>query len=55
MPKMLSVKEVVDTLGISVATLWRLRKSGSFPACRQLSAKRIGWTTTDIADWMATR
>lgn len=55
MPKMLSVKEVVETLGISVATLWRLRKSGNFPACRHLSAKRIGWSSSDIASWMEAR
>jgi len=55
MPKMLSVKEVVGTLGISVATLWRLRKSGSFPACRQLSAKRIGWSADDINGWLEAR
>lgn len=55
MARMLSIKEVTELLGVSKATLWRLRASGSFPPSRQISAGRVGWLSDDVGKWMEAR
>jgi predicted DNA-binding transcriptional regulator AlpA len=42
-------------LTISRATLWRLRRSGDFPAAIRLSANRRGYVLDEIAAWIERR
>ena len=41
--------------GLSRSTVWRLEKSGQFPARRKLSANSVGWSLIDLQDWMQSR
>ena len=41
--------------GLSRSTIWRLEKSGQFPARRKLSANSVGWSLIDLQAWMQSR
>lgn len=41
--------------GLSRTTVWRLQKTGDFPASVQVSRNRIGWWQSDILDWRRSR
>jgi len=41
--------------GLSRSTVWRLEKTGQFPARRQLSANSVGWSLIELQAWMQSR
>ena len=41
--------------GLSRTTVWRLQKSGDFPACVQVSRNRVGWRQSEILEWKRSR
>lgn len=51
----ISQKEITQKLGISLVTLWRLRRAGSFPEPVQISARRLGWRQDDIEKYLNSR
>ncbi len=53
--KIIRVREVLAMTGIGRTTLWKLCKSGDFPAPLQLSEKCIGWRVEDIESWIGSR
>lgn len=53
--KVISPKETASILGVSVTTLWRLRREQSFPPAIRLSARRIGWKISTIRAYMDSR
>lgn len=55
MARMLSIKEVVSTVGLCRATIYNLVKKGMFPPSRQISAGRVGWLLDDVGKWMEAR
>ena len=44
----LSPKAVTALTSLSRQTIWRMAKSGKFPAPRQLSVKRIGYPEKQV-------
>ena len=48
----LSIKEVSNLIGISVSTINRQVKKGTFPPKHILSAKRIGFLKYQIDQWI---
>ena len=48
-------EELVDRLGISRTTLWRLQKRGEFPPPLQLSPNAVGWSEAEITEWLESR
>ncbi|HEY4370983.1 MAG TPA: AlpA family phage regulatory protein [Burkholderiales bacterium] len=46
---------VQSLTGLSRSTIWRLEKVGQFPARRKLSANTVGWSASELQDWMASR
>lgn len=46
---------VLDRVGVSYTTLWRMYRSGQFPAPIQISAGAVGWRESDVTDWIASR
>jgi prophage regulatory protein len=57
MPKkrFLKLPELPGLTGISQTTIQRLVKRGEFPAPLRLSARRVAWPTTAVADWLDQR
>jgi predicted DNA-binding transcriptional regulator AlpA len=47
--------EAAAFLKLSVPQFRRLYRSGVVPAPIQLSARKLGWRTGDLIDWIATR
>lgn len=50
--RLLRRAEVLEKTGLSNSTLWRLEKSGGFPARRHISAGAVAWLETEIKAWM---
>jgi len=48
-------RELADRIGLSLATLWRLRRRGDLPEPIRLSPGCVGWRTSDIDAWLAAR
>jgi predicted DNA-binding transcriptional regulator AlpA len=53
--RILRVKEVVQRIGVSRTTLWRLERRGDFPARRQISPGAVGWLETEVESWINQR
>ena len=53
--RIIRAKEVQELTGLSRTTIWRLERSGKFPARVPLSSSIIGWRSSDITQWIATR
>ncbi len=47
--------EVVQKVGLSRVTIWRLEKAGTFPNRRQISAGRVAWPSDEVDTWMQER
>lgn len=50
--KIYRTEELCKRLSISKSTLYRLRISGNFPASIQLSVNAVGWSESDIEEWL---
>ena len=53
--KLLTQKQVVDLVGLSRTTIWRLERAGQFPRRRQVSTKAVRWNHAEIVDWIESR
>jgi predicted DNA-binding transcriptional regulator AlpA len=51
--KVRSRREAAELLGVSVATLDRMVRSGALPPPLQISARRVGWQNCVLVDWIA--
>lgn len=41
--------------GLSRTTVWRLQRTGDFPASVQVSPNRVGWRQSELLDWKRAR
>jgi len=55
MLRILRRKEVVEITGIGASRLHELELRGEFPARRQLSARAVGWLSTEVEAWIKSR
>ena len=53
--RLLGAKAVSHITSLSRFTVYKLAKSGHFPAPRQIGPKRVAWKETDIIRWMDSR
>jgi prophage regulatory protein len=53
--QVLSFPQVAQLLGVSVPTLYRWLKAGTFPKPIRLGPARVGYVTSDIDAWIAER
>lgn len=47
----LTLKDLVNNLTLSKSTIYRLIKSGHFPAPVKISCRRVAWRKCDLDDW----
>ena len=47
--RLMPLEEVLAALGISKPTLYRGIKAGALPAPVKISARRVGWRSSDIS------
>lgn len=50
--RVLRKREVADRLGVSIMTLWRWEKSGSFPPRVQLGSGSVGYLEEEVNEWL---
>ena len=53
--KIIDRKKVREMTNLSFVTIWRLERSGNFPARIQLSPNRVGWIEEEVLLWIASR
>ena len=53
--RVLRTTEVVERIGLSRSTLWRLERTGDFPERVHLGVNSVGWLETDIDSWLNNR
>lgn len=51
--RLISLKEVLDRIPLSKATIYRRIKAGTFPQPIRLSAHRIAFSEQEINAWIA--
>jgi prophage regulatory protein len=53
--RILRPRQLADRFGLSLATLWRLRRRGDLPEPIRLSPGCVGWRTSEIDAWLTAR
>ena len=53
--RILRPKAVVQMVGLSRVTLWKLERDGKFPPRRRLSANTVGWLAEEVEAWNRSR
>jgi prophage regulatory protein len=53
--RILRPRNLSARLGLSLATLWRLRRRGDLPEPIRLSPGCVGWRASDIEAWLTAR
>ncbi len=53
--RLLSWPEVRLRIPLSRGTVWAMRRSGTFPDPVRISAARIAWRESDLAEWVNDR
>lgn len=48
-------KQLLELIGLSCATQWRLEKAGQFPARIKLGKGSVGWHLTEVEEWLKNR
>ncbi|MBD9395181.1 AlpA family phage regulatory protein [Acidovorax sp. ACV01] len=54
-PMVLDLPGVAETLCVSPSTVQLMVRQGEFPEPRQLSGRRVGWLSIEVAAWAAAR
>ncbi|MBR1366347.1 helix-turn-helix transcriptional regulator [Bradyrhizobium ottawaense] len=49
--KMLNLKQVLEIVPFSRATLYREMDEGRFPKAREIAPRRIAWYADDVTAW----
>ena len=53
--RILSRRDVACLLDVSLSTLWRLVRNGSFPPPMRVSPGRVGWRAKTVERWIDAR
>jgi prophage regulatory protein len=48
-------RQVLDLIGLSHSTQWRMEKAGKFPARVKLGTGSVGWHLAKVEDWVRGR
>ena len=48
-------KKLLELIGVSAATQWRMEKAGLFPARRRLGKASVGWILSEVEEWINNR
>jgi len=47
--------ELLNIVGLSDPTIWRMEKDGTFPKRLRLGGNSCGWLESEVMDWLAER
>lgn len=54
-PRFMRKAEVIEKVGLSIATIYRLIKINEFPKPVKLASNSIAWLSTDVDIWFEER
>ena len=55
MDRVVRRKQLLELIGLSNTTQWRLEKAGQFPARIKLGQGSVGWHLNEVEDWLKGR
>ena len=55
MDKVVRRPELLELIGVSAATQWRMEKAGLFPVRFRLGTGLVGWHLTEVEEWLQNR
>ena len=55
MTRVVRIAQVLEAVGVSRATLWRMVKAERFPAPIQIGPRAVGWYEREVKDWLDSR
>jgi len=53
--RVLRRKQLLELIGVSCATQWRMERAGQFPARIKLGKGSVGWHLTEVEEWLKGR
>lgn len=53
--RFLRINDVIATVGLSRATIYRLIDAGDFPTSTALTKRCVGWWEAEVCDWVDAR
>ncbi len=53
--KVIRRRELLQMIGVSAATQWRLEKAGLFPRRIRVGRGAVGWHLAEVEEWLKTR
>ncbi|MCC5993756.1 MAG: AlpA family transcriptional regulator [Rhodobacteraceae bacterium] len=53
--QILRMREVIQRIGLSRSTIYKLMENNDFPKPMKLGSQAIGWRDTDIETWISNR
>jgi len=53
--RILRMREVIQRIGLSRSTIYKLMENDKFPRPMKLGSQAIGWRDSDIETWIASR
>jgi prophage regulatory protein len=53
--RFITLREVVQMVGVSRTTLWRMVQAGAFPRPVQITERNRGYLLDDVQTWMEAR
>jgi prophage regulatory protein len=48
-------KQLLELIGLSSTTQWRLEKAGQFPSRIKLGQRSVGWHLNEVEEWLKGR
>ena len=51
-PRFLRIADVIDRVGLSRTTIWRLEATGEFPKSVVISEGRRAWIESEVQEWI---
>lgn len=55
MDRIMRMKEVAGTVGLSKAQIYLMMRAAEFPPPLQLGRRAVGWRESQIREWLDTR
>ena len=53
--RFLRTNQLIEKIGLSRSSIWRLESQGKFPRRRQIGPGAVGWLEEEVEKWMLER
>lgn len=50
--KLIRINELMRITGLSMSTIMRMERKGTFPRRRKISSQAMGWLSDEVEAWM---